>query len=831
MPMANKTQYLMTYTKMCIEQEWKIPLEKRAVFPPESGNYMTITQHRHKHRWERHSGHSLTIPATFYIIPDSYLPATRRLIRRLNMGLYTSFITNDDSISELEWSRERLPKGLVVITWSQWNDVVYKLDTLFHSVPGGYGVERVIFDQLEYLWTSKNRTKSRSSMPIYNVVPAKFVWYVSNTFLKLFESIFECHFTTLDHMKYIGNYTSSKLYEDGILRKGIDLLISEYIDLYEFTGIEEDADEPVELVDDMVLQQIDTVDDFYLRMSHYTKAHIDNQLNRHNIHRHVQLFIMNNPGTDITRSLGEPYIHTKRNLSVYEGEVVSDGMFACGWIPALFQRTLFNFVYQDATDLPESGSDSASVSTSASESDGKKMYHCLNTGIFVNRWTDVLFFIVRRMTSAISRFNHVRFYTPMCDRLIRTVINRYLYTTDGIATLNQLYRHYKTFPTLDIAIDTMMKETTMLINYYKLIGRRMDDDVRISIAYNRQRTYRLIQNRTANSCPVCMDELFGPLYVSGCCQSIYHCSCIMATWETRYHNGDDIQCPCCRSNPIHNAETYFIPNYTDDELSTVSNTIPFLSGNGRVRSIPPNLHNQLAKILMHVNDKHRSGHNSTEPTRIIWVTSREVVDTINEDRLNFMFYCNQIVGGVVGRAEHQFDSTSGTANSEFTDQYTSFAIRVPYPVPIEIPDTHGTRDTGPDAPRSPNSYQTVLNSVEPLIPLSGSDVIDDDIQRCQMELPVVVRFIDANNGISGNVNNTRSAKEIHVYVISKYVTQQRTNTRRVKPIIQDCVNATKFHAIIQSCAISYHQVQLYTPHYGHAEHEKMEIYYLDHKRY
>jgi hypothetical protein len=805
MPLSHKTHYMLSYIKQLITKPLDIH-QKPPVFPSQTTNYMTFTQRQNYARWYKYGCYTNTpevAPVTLYVIPDMSIAMARKMVKTLELSDATIFLNREDDISEFQWKTLFDNKTrLVVITWSVWSDFVLRVDTLFCCSERGYGVERIIYDQLENLWCSASGKEptslKRMVSPINNIFPARFTWYVSSLFMKQFESTIQTHILPYDLMRFIyNNYPNRRVYMERCIRMNVDLLISEYIDTfdpYEFNENDENTDTTdtqISLDDARVLTGIDNIAEFYIKMQNYYNTELSGmKIFRCSFYKNIQRFIANNYGNFMNFTMGEGYIHTKKFAMQYGGDIPVDNQRVPGWIPIVFQNAIMDYIFDVRPRTTGSN---------------VRPRHCSNTGIFVNHWTDIFMYVAKRLSSCISQIQHIRYYPSIHDKKVKQLIQYYLYTADGATYISEFYKHFPTFPALDTAMDFYTKESKMLINYYKLQHRRLDDDVRLRIAYYRQRLYRLIQNVQANSCPVCMDELGGPMLIMGCCQTIYHCSCILASWELRYQHSDCAQCPYCRSSPLQNKHTCFITSE-----NTVSNSNTNIQ---KIHTVPATWERQLMNRIL---DIVKTGDQNSKKRRIIWIVPREQYELIDHDHLNFMCYMRNVCNTTAYSTDKLF----------IGDAYT---LPIVEPITVEGDE--------PEYPQQSNSYRVVLESDNcQASPVScptnaGSDVGPEsnpiEMQR-QMSVGSKIQFIIANNGITSRMAQEEEDESgIYVYVIHKYLNNTK-NMKKLTILLQSCVENVHINAMIHGIQVPYHQIPISTVRYK--EH-KMAVYYLEHKRY
>ena len=803
LPLSNKTHYMLSYIKQLISNPVDIH-EKPVVFPSQTTNYMTFTQRQNYARWYKYGcymNEPEIAPVTLYVVPDMSIGMIRKMIKTLELSDVTIFLNREDDVSEFQWkSLFNNKTRLVVVTWSVWSDFILRIDTLFSFSERGYGVERIIYDQLENLWCSPTGKEpisvKRMVSPINNIFPSRFTWYISSVFLKQVESMIHTHLLPYDMMRFIyNNYPNRRTYMERCIRMNTDLLISEYIntfDPYDFNENEDDTNAQTFLDDTHVLSGIDSIAEFYNKMQHYYNTELSRmKVFRCSFYKNIQRFIANNYGNFMNFTLGEGYVHTKKFAIQYGDDIPVDNQRVPGWIPIVFQNAIMDYIF----DVRQ-----RSTSNTGNHLQSR---HCSNTGIFINRWTDIFMYIVKRLASCVSQVNHVRYYAPIQDKKVRILIQHYLYMAEGATHLSELYKHLSTFPALDTVVDFYTKESKMLINYYKLQRRRLDDDIRIRIAYYRQRLYRIIQNVQANSCPVCMEELGGPMLMMGCCQTIYHCSCIMASWELRYQHNDCAQCPYCRSLPLQNKHTCFI---TNENIAQRIHTIPAT----------------WEKCIMNrIFDIAKADVLSPKKKRIIWAVPKEQYDLIDIEHLNFMFYMRNICNQATYSTDQLFTA----------DAYT---LPIPNPIVVEGDD--------PNYPSESNSYRVVLESnsghssrVSSPSNASGTSSFDGvvvpgstEIER-QTNVRGKIYFVVANNGITTRmVQDEEDESGVYVYVIHKYLNNSKGNLKKLAILLQSCIEDVHIDAIIHGTHVPYHQIPISTEQYNE---RKIAVYYLEHKRY
>jgi hypothetical protein len=571
----------------------------------------------------------------------------------------------------------------------------------------------------------------------------------------------------------------------------IDLMINEYIERYEendpyaFEASDDDDTSSVP-APNRTLTGIQNIQEFHHKMQYlYNTELARSQLFKNSFYKNIQRFIVNNYGTAMNVTMGEPYIHTKKFAVQYGTDLPVDHHRVPGWIPIVFHNAIMDFMF------------------GVGSSDDTR--HCLQRGIFVNKWTDVFMYMVKRLGMCVSRIEHVRYYPAMQDKKMRGMIQQFLYNADSHNTLKDLCRHFPSFPSLATASDFYKKQSAMIINYYKLQSRRMEDDARIRIAYLRQRLCRLLQNVESNVCPVCMDDLSGPMIVMGCCQSIYHCACVMASWELRYQHSDHAQCPYCRSNPILNSHTCFITNDVNEangEAGQSSNQVA-------VHTIPPTWENQLVKHIYEIG----ASSVVNEPVRILLVIPKENYEKIDREMVNFNCYMRRICK-MTTHATHSDDPMNAID-----------AIELPIPEPIRVDGAE------PEYSDEARSYQVILNSAsrpssQPTSPTSQSRDASREPHQDSAQYTVgrKVHFINARTV----PDEAEDPSGIYVYVISKYAMNTKNNIRRLYMQVQELIDNVRMNAIIQFSQLSMYQIPVTSNHYDNA---KIPVYFLEHKRY
>lgn len=597
---SNKTTNMLRY----IVQFDSTIHGKDVHYPSNNMTYMTSTQRLNSCKWSANRSNANIASTTLYLIPDKYETTFRKIIKRVGVQDDVFMINSWDPIMDLTWNILSCYK-ITCVTWSMWNRFVERVDRFHYTSHCGYGFQRVVVDQLEELWDSN--ISHTTDPKLLRMVPSQFVWYIDSAFVRLYEKIYDFYIYPLDYIRVIvNNCTSFNQYKDSVINKTTEIILDEYTELlrhrrdecyfdelasHKEMSIASFSDQCTPTTVDMVMTLRNSSGPDNQREHCYNQKQLNDQIRDYILKYFYYEYL---PGEMYFR---DSFWHSY-TYSNYYPDIEVRNMFMNSWVVESVQTLIHQFVY------------------SANHS-------AFHTGIFTNPWLELIKYINKRFASFIEMKYTATYSKPINESDAVTLFQDYLYNGNQDVAFDYMNYYYETFPTVDIMQKFIQGRDNDIIALYEKLKCRQDEDIKYRIAQRRHRTYRITQNVTANCCSICMDEFTGPLFIAGCCQSIFHMSCILTSWDARHRQDTLCQCPNCRSNTILDANTMYITNISDD-----SGYSPALS---RVPTSPCRWMNRLSQLFNAIYHKN--------PTAtVLWICTPEIYESFNAIEMRELLY-------------------------------------------------------------------------------------------------------------------------------------------------------------------------------------------------
>jgi hypothetical protein len=591
---TNMIKYIITHDQSALDS-------KSVSYPINRINYMTDTQKLNYNRWFG-SKTSMTpdiATTTLYVIPNKYDKKMRKIVKRLGFQSDFMWINSLPELKKTTWGSFYL-KPITCIIWNLFNELVKHIDALRFMEINSYGFSRVVFDQIEPIWTSKNTAEPCK----FYMVPCQFTWFIDSSLLKVFETEYETQLLPIEYSKYIYHHNTN--YEDYIeimVQRNIDCIMKIYRselnirrDNVHFDALRDSREVTSESYDSQCYP--DKID-FHMTLREKTdlakEKNYSNSCISSLIHEKIREIIMKHlysPYTECDFKFDDIMLHTWVYSSYYPEQEITNNNH--GWIVECIKETINNFIFSSNT----------------------YKHSALETGIFTNNWHDQMNYISKRFSTVVEKQNMYPYYKYPTERDIFTMMHNYLSYGDETNIFDMLSKVFATYPNIDSVKKHSDKYDNLLIEYYKKQDKYHEDDSKLDVAHHRHRTYRINQNIDNSCCTICMDDLSGPLFISGCCQSIYHCSCLFNSWDTRFRHHMLTQCPNCRSDPVVNVHTKYISGVND---SIVSSTVAL------------SFEQQLSRIFHTIYKK-----NSV--SNVLWICTPEIYMSVSHTNLKKNLY-------------------------------------------------------------------------------------------------------------------------------------------------------------------------------------------------
>ena len=596
---SNKTTNMIRYIT---SEDGDSLVGKPVAYPCIRSNYMTTAQKMQHYRWfeSRMAQVSDIASTTLYVIPKKCESKTRKIVKRLGLQSQFQWIMTPIDLQKTTWNSYSTHK-VTCISWNLWNAFVDHVDSMRFAETDGYGFKRVVFDQLEAIWAPKNEVQH------FYMVPCQFTWFIDSSFIKIFEHMYNNLLIPSDYSRYIyRNIDNYNDYRDNLVRHNIGCLIRIYAN--ELTVRRDNIH--FDALRDSIEVTKDSYDsgcypdnlDFHVTMREKTDiAKNDHYLNlctSSYIHEKIRELIakhMFSRYDEKTFKFGDDILHT----SLYSPYYTEDEpcIQSHGWIFDSIKEMIHGFVYIE----------------------NNHSHGALETGIFINKWSNLINYLCKRFSTIVDSVRAHEYYKCPSERTIFNMMHNYLYTGNEQELFNIFNRIYTTYPNTKSLIEYNKKYDNHLVSYYEKLHIRENEDSKLDIAHTRHRTYRINQNLENKCCSICMDDLSGPLFISGCCQAIYHCSCLFNSWDARYQHQMLTQCPNCRSDPTTNVHTKYISNLDDDVLTA---------------TVPYSLEQQLGNIFYSI-------YKENKKATVLWLCTPEIFLSVSQLQIRKMMYMHE----------------------------------------------------------------------------------------------------------------------------------------------------------------------------------------------